>query len=62
MRLILKKSVHQKLIGIQRALEKEIRWRGRLCLGRTMAALDAMPELMVSRSSWEERKSGKARA
>ena len=61
MRLILKKSVHQKLLEIHRALAKELRWRGRLCLGRTMAALDAMPALMVSRSSWEERKSERAR-
>ena len=60
MRLILKKSVHQKLLEIHRALEKEIRYRGRLCLGRTMAALEAMPELMVRRSSWEGRKSARA--
>ncbi|MFH0984614.1 MAG: hypothetical protein V1882_03650 [Candidatus Omnitrophota bacterium] len=55
MRLILKKRVHHQLLGILRALEKEIRCRGRLCLGRTMTALEAMPELMVRRSSWEAR-------
>ena len=55
MRMILKKSVHQKLLGILRSLEKEIR-----CRGRTMAALDATSELMVLRSSWEARGSKKA--
>ena len=60
MRMILKKSVHQKLLGILRSLEKEVRYRGRLCLGRTMTALDATAELMVRRSSWEARGSGKA--
>jgi len=58
--MILKKSVHQKLLGILRSLEKEIRCRGRLCLGRTMAALDATSELMVLRSSWEARGNKKA--
>lgn len=60
MRMIMKKSVHQKLLGILRSLEKEIRYRGRLCLGRTMAALDTTSELMVLRSSWEARGSKKA--
>lgn len=60
MRMILKKSVHKKLLGILRALEKEIRYRGRLCLGRTMTALEATAELMVRRNSWEARGSSKA--
>ena len=60
MRMILKKSVHQKLLGILRALEKELRCRRRLCLGRTMTALEVMPELMVRRSSWEARERSKA--
>ena len=58
MRLILKENAHRKLLAIHRALEKEIRFRSRLCLDRTMAALDAMHELMVKRSSWEERQGG----
>ena len=60
MRMILKKSVHQKLLGILRALEKELHCRGRLCLGRTMTALEATSELMVRRSSWEARERSKA--
>ena len=56
MRLILKENAHRKLLALHRALEKEIRCRGRLCLGRTLGALDAMHELMVARSSWMERK------
>jgi len=60
MRLILKKSVHQELLGIFRELEKEVRCRSRLRLGRTMAALESMPELMVRRDSWEGRGGGKA--
>ena len=60
MRLILKKSVHQKLIGIQRALEKEIRCPGRMRFGKTMATLDVMQELLIRRETWEEKKRGKA--
>jgi len=61
MRSILKRIVQKKLIAIHRAFEKEIRCRSRLCLGRTLTALDDMHELMIRRSSWEERKRGKVR-
>ena len=54
MRAILKRIVQQKLLAIHRSFEKEIRCRSRLCLGRTLKALDEMQELMIQRSSWEE--------
>ncbi len=60
MRAILKRIVQQKLLAIHRSFEKEIRCRSRLCLGRTLRALDEMQELMIQRSSWEERGRGRA--
>ncbi len=60
MRLILRKRAHQRLLRIHRSIGKEIRCPGRMRFARTMAAFDVMQELMISRSSWEERGRGRA--
>ena len=60
MRLILRKKAHRRLLKLHQALGKEIRCRGRMRFGKTMATLDVMQELLVRRDSWEEKKRGKA--
>ena len=60
MRLIMRKKAHQRLLRINRLLEKEIRCRGRMRFGRTLAALNEMEEQMIRRCFWEERGRGRA--
>ena len=56
MRKIMTEKTQRKLLKMHKALGKEIRWRSRLCMGRTLALLSDMHELVIRWDSWVKKK------
>jgi hypothetical protein len=52
----LTERTHRKLLKMHKALGKEIHWRSRLGMGRTLAFLSDMHELVIRRDAWVKRK------
>jgi hypothetical protein len=53
---ILTEKTQKKLIRMHKDLGKEIRWRSRFSLGRTLELLSEMHELVVRWNSWEKKR------
>ena len=56
---ILKENIYQKIREYHKSIENELRYRGRLRLGKTMDAIESMLNLLILRDSWEQRGVGK---
>ena len=56
MKKIMTEMTHRKLLKMHIALGKEIRWRSRLGMGRTLSLLSDMHELVIRWGAWVKRK------